>query len=66
VPDAERGRSFQNRIGFGGPLKGLWLGVALGDPSLDCCFEIGGAREYTAPDALACNLGEPPLDEMEP
>jgi hypothetical protein len=42
---------------------GLWLGVALGDPGLDCGFEIGDAREYAAPDALARNLGEQPLDE---
>jgi hypothetical protein len=29
-------------------------------------FEIGDARDYTAPDALARNLGEQPLDEIEP
>jgi hypothetical protein len=32
---------FQNGIGFDSPLEGLWLGVALGDPGLDCGFEIG-------------------------
>jgi hypothetical protein len=38
---AGAGVLFQDGIGFGGPLEGLWLGVALGDPGLDCGFEIG-------------------------
>ena len=59
-------RFLQDGIGFGGPLEGLWLGVALGYPGLDCGFEIGDALEHSTPDALARDLGEQSLYEIEP
>jgi hypothetical protein len=45
-----------------GPL----LGVAVGDPFLDCSFEFLDAPEDAAADALARNFGEQPLDEVDP
>jgi hypothetical protein len=46
--------------------KGLWLGVAVGDPFLDCSFEFFDAPEDAAADALARDFGEQPLDEVDP
>jgi hypothetical protein len=54
---------FQNGIGFGGPFEGLRLCVALSYPSFDRGFEISDA-EHSAMDALACDLGEQPLNSV--
>ena len=33
---------------------------------MDRIFKLGDAAEYAAPDALAGDLGEEPLDQIEP
>ena len=48
------------------PLEGLGSFIALCDPCLDGSHKFGDALEDTAPDALASDFREQPLDEIEP
>src|SRR5262245_46155112 len=63
---AGAGVLLDNAIGFGGPLEGLRVGVALGNPSLDCSYQLIHALEHTTTDALARDLREQALDEVDP
>lgn len=47
-------------MGLGGPLEGLWFGVALGEQGLDGSLEFGDALEDAAADLLADDIGERP------
>ena len=51
---------------LGGPREWLGVGVARVDPVGDRGLEIGHAGERAASDALPGDLGEQPLDEVEP
>ena len=42
------------------------VGVAMVKVVVDCGFQLGHALEPAAPDALVRDLGEEPLDEVEP
>src|SRR5262245_22273537 len=63
---AGSGVLLDNAIGFGGPLEGLRAGVALGNPSLDCSYQLIHALEHTTTDALARDLRKQALDEVDP
>jgi hypothetical protein len=63
---AGAGVLFEDRSGFGRPNEGLKLSVAFGDPGVNGGFEISDALEDPAPYALAGDLGEQPLDQIDP
>src|SRR4029453_178244 len=63
---AGAGVLLENAIGFGGPLEGLEIGIALGNPGLDCSYQFVDALEYAATDALTRDLREQALDEVDP
>src|SRR5689334_5555252 len=46
--------------------KGLGVVVVLGEVAVDGTLEVGDAREHAAADALAGDLGEEALDQVEP
>ena len=52
--------------GSGGPDEGLGVPVVLGEVAMDGDLQVGNALEDTAADALAGDLGEEALDEIEP
>src|SRR5438552_12238360 len=56
----------EDRFGAGSPLEGLWVLVSMLDPVVNRGLEFGDVVEGPSPDALASNLGEEPLDEVEP
>ena len=63
---AGAGVLLENAIGFGGPLEGLRVGIALRNPSLDCSYQLGDALERASTDALARDLREQALDKVDP
>src|SRR5438477_3542494 len=56
----------EDRFGAGSPLEGLWVLVSMLDPVVNRGLEFGDVVEGPSSDALASNLGEEPLDEVEP
>ena len=52
--------------GSGGPDEGLGVPVVLGEVAMDGDLQVGNALEDSAADALAGDLGEEALDEIEP
>jgi len=53
-------------VGAFGPHERLRIGVMAHQVVVDGVLEVGDAPEGAAPDALGCDLGEEPLDEVEP
>ena len=59
---------------FPGKDVGRWLGpsirfggsVVVQEVFADCLLQLGNAGEHAAPDALVRDLGEEPLDEVQP
>jgi hypothetical protein len=56
----------EDGFGFGCPCEGLRVLVAMIDPFMDRGFEFRDIMEDAASDALARDLGEEPLNEIEP
>ena len=48
------------------PNQGFWRGIVFGEIVIDGGLQLGDALEDAAPDALACDLGEEALDEVQP
>ena len=53
-------------LGGLGPDEGLGIGVMAVEVVVDRLLEVSNAPEGTAPDALARDLGEEALDQIEP
>ncbi len=56
----------EDGFSFGDPCEGLRVLVAMLDPFVDRGFEFRDIVEVASADALARDLGEEPLDEIEP
>ena len=56
----------QDRSGGGCPDEGVRIGVVRAQVLADRANELGDAAEGATADALAGDLGEPALDEVEP
>jgi len=49
-----------------GPMEGPWLGISLGDEGVDGFLERDQGVEDAAPQAPFGELGEEPLDRIDP
>src|ERR1019366_7540420 len=56
----------EDGFGFGCPCEGLRVLIAMIDPFMDRGFEFRDIMEHASSDALARDLGEEPLDEIDP
>ena len=56
----------KNDIGGLCPYEGFWRGIVFGEIVIDGGLQLGDALEDAAPDALACDLGEEALNEVQP
>ena len=56
----------KNDIGGLCPDEGFGRGIVFGEIVIDGGLQLGDALEDAAPDALACDLGEEALDEVQP
>src|SRR5271157_4977449 len=56
----------KNDIGGLCPNEGFWRGIVFGEIVIDGGLQLGDALEDAAPDALACDLGEEALNEVQP
>ena len=56
----------EDGFGLGYPCEGLWVLVAMLNPFVDQVFKFCDITEDASSDALARDLGEEPLDEIEP
>lgn len=57
---------FEDRVGGGGPLEGLAIGVVRGDEVIDALHELLDAGERAATDGLVGDQREEALDLIEP
>ena len=64
--DAGSGVFCENDISGLGPYEGFWIGIVLGEIVANGDLQLGDAGEDAAPDALAGDLGEEALDQIQP
>ena len=57
---------FENEVGGLGPDEWFWIGIVAVEVVMDLSFQLRHASEDAAPDALGGDLGEEPLDQIEP
>ena len=63
VPSLDGGDDF---VRVGRPREWLWIGVCFGDEAVDGGLEIDDGAEDTTFQAATAELGEEPLDSVEP